>query len=210
MEERRRRGERLWQTVGALVLLGFLASAFTPLPNRLAARLRTASRIEPADAIVVLGAGMREDGTLGDGSIRRALLGILLYRKGLAPLLAFAGPAQYGPVSEAEIRADLARGLGVPEEGILVEAWAWTTREEAARLRGRLAPRQARRILLVTDSQHMTRAQALFTRVGFEVLPATTEETSGVAQGPEGRLRLMRALLGEVVARLYYRAAGYL
>jgi uncharacterized SAM-binding protein YcdF (DUF218 family) len=85
-----------------------------------------------------------------------------------------------------------------------------TTREEAVRTKALLAPRQVRRILLVTDYQHMRRAQALFERAGFDVLPATTEEQSSVARGPEGRLELMRAVLGEVVARLYYRLAGYL
>ena len=41
----RRRGRgrrmRIWQWLGGLVLLGFLATAFTPMPNLLADRLRT-------------------------------------------------------------------------------------------------------------------------------------------------------------------------
>jgi uncharacterized SAM-binding protein YcdF (DUF218 family) len=202
---------RVWQWLGGVTLTVFLASAFTPLPNFLAEQLRTRSRLERAEAIVVLGSDVRKDGTLGDSSIRRALLGILLYKNGLAPLLVFLGPHnEKAGVSEAEVRRELARGLGVPAEAMLTESRAWTTREEATRTRALLAPRQIRRILLVTDYQHMRRAQALFIQAGFEVLPATTEEESSVASGPEGRLKLMRVVLMEVVARLYYRLAGYL
>lgn len=207
----RSRWMRMWQWLGGLVLVALAATAFTPLPNLLANWLRTPSRLERAEAIVVLGAGVRPDGTLGDSSIRRALLGILLYRNGLAPSLLLLGPpSPEGGPSEAEVRLELARGLGVPAEAILAESRAMTTREEAVRTKALLAPRQVRRILLVTDYQHMRRAQALFERAGFDVLPATTEEQSSVARGPEGRLELMRAVLGEVVARLYYRLAGYL
>jgi uncharacterized SAM-binding protein YcdF (DUF218 family) len=202
---------KVWQWLGGVTLVVFLASVFTPLPNFLAEQLRTPSRLERAEAIVVLGAGVRPDGTLGDESIRRALLGILLFKNGLAPVLVFLGPpGKEGGPSEAEVRRDLARGLGTSMEAVLVEGQAWTTREEATRTRSLLSPRQIRRILLVTDYQHMMRAQALFRQAGFEVLPATTEEASSVSSGPEGRLKLMRSVLGEIVARLYYRLAGYL
>jgi len=206
------RWEWVWRILGTAVLAGFLASAFTPLPNVLSRNLRTPSQLDAAEAIVVLGAGAQTDGTLGDGSLRRALLGILLLRNGLAPVVLFSGPApnRSGSRTEAEIRADLARGLGVPNEAVLLMADAYTTREEASRAWLLLASRQVRRILLVTDAQHMARARALFTQVGVEVLPATTEEVSSVARTPEDRLRLMRAVLGEALARLYYRTAGYL
>jgi uncharacterized SAM-binding protein YcdF (DUF218 family) len=92
----------------------------------------------------------------------------------------------------------------------VTEKTANTTREEALRIGAELRPRHARRILLVTDSMHMRRAQGLFEAAGFEVLPATADTISGRARAPEDRLELMRWVLGEAVARVYYRLAGYL
>jgi uncharacterized SAM-binding protein YcdF (DUF218 family) len=54
--------------------------------------------------------------------------------------------------------ARLARDLGVPGEQILAETSPRTTREEAARISRRLQSRTIRRILLVTDSEHLARA----------------------------------------------------
>jgi hypothetical protein len=58
--------------------------------------------LEFADAIVVLGAeGVRGNGTLSDASLRRALHGVDLYRRGLAKTIVFTGP-QLLPASPRE------------------------------------------------------------------------------------------------------------
>jgi len=100
--------------------------------------------------------------------------------------------------------------LGVSTDAILAETEARTTREEANRIGELLRARQVRRILLVTDSQHMSRARRLFERVGLEVLPAAADEISDAARSPEARLKLTRTALEEIFARLYYRMARYL
>lgn len=196
--------------LGLAGVLLFLSSAFTPLPNLLARSGSTSPRREPAEAIVVLAGGLQPDGLLSDLSLRRALQGIVLHREGLASLLVFLGEARGEHPSEASIRAELARQLGISPKVILTEAGARTTREEAVRVEKLLRPMGVGRILLVTDSQHMTRAQALFERAGFEVLPAPANDFSSAAVAPEERLRLVRRIAQEFVARLYYRMAGYL
>jgi uncharacterized SAM-binding protein YcdF (DUF218 family) len=133
-----------------------------------------------------------------------------MQRKGLAPLLVLSGPAPDTGLSEAEVRAALARDLGVSPDAILTEAGARTTREEANRIGELLRARQVRRILLVTDSQHMSRARRLFERVGLEVLPAAADDISGAARSPEARLKLTRTALEEIIARLYYQIARYM
>jgi len=202
--------ERACRFLGFAGVLFFLACAYTPLPNSLAHRLGTPSRIETAGAIVVLGASVSEDGLLGNTSLRRAVQGIVMQRKGLAPLLVLSGPAPDTGLSEAEVRAALARDLGVSTDAILTETEARTTREEANRIGELLRARQVRRILLVTDSQHMSRARRLFERVGLEVLPAAADDISDTARSPEARLKLTRTALEEIIARLYYRMARYL
>jgi uncharacterized SAM-binding protein YcdF (DUF218 family) len=196
--------------VGLAGLLLFAAGSFTPLPSLLARRLAVASRPAPAEAIVVLGAGVAEDGRLSNASLRRALEGILLQRRGLAPLLVLLGPSFGGGPPEAEVRERLARELGVAPGRILTLQDAWTTREEAQKSRTLLAARGVQRILLVTDSQHLVRAVPLFERQGFAVLPVAANDESDAPRSPEGRLKLARRVAQEIVARAYHRVAGYL
>jgi len=200
---------------GALRVLGgatvalFVALAFTPLTNLLyRAYVPPATPPEPAAAIVVLGAGV-DNGVLTDSSLRRAFGGVALFRQGLAPLLVMLGPGGAGR-SEAEVRVRLALDLGVPAGALLPDPRGRTTRDEARVSWEDLAPRGARRILLVTASEHMPRAAALFRRAGFEVVPAAVDDEPGGTSRPQARLDLARNLLRELLARAYNRVAGYL
>ena len=184
----------------------FFAAAFTPLPNALNGALTAPGRLGPAQAIVVLGAGA-SDSFLADRSLRRAVDGVRLYHRGLAPLLVLLGPRQGQHASEAEIRRHLALDLGVPPDAILL-ADGRTTREEAEHCRRLLSPRGVRRVLLVTGFHHMPRARALFLGQGFDVLPAPVEEIAPETARPELRLGLTRSLAQEGMARLIYKLAG--
>ena len=203
-------GTRMYRLLGGLSVALFLLVVFTPLPNLLATSLATPPQLTQGEAIVVLGGGgVWPDGTLSNLSLRRALYGIVLQRKGLAPLLVFSGSDRGRHPTELEARVEFARELGISPLAILT-ANATTTREEASRVQALLQPRGIRRILLVTDSQHMKRAQQLFERAGFEVLAAPADDVSNVEEHPEGRLEVTRRVLEEILARLYYRLAGYL
>jgi uncharacterized SAM-binding protein YcdF (DUF218 family) len=197
--------------VGAAGVVAFLVITFTPATSVLDRWLAIPARLEPADALIVLAAGLDSDGVLSNSSMRRALRGITLYKKGLAPLLVLSGsPAPAGGRPEAQVRADLARELGVPPAALILLGTARATREEALEFGRLLRPRGVRRILLVTDGDHMPRAFPLFERAGFEVFPAPVHDTVYDAAGPEDRLSTSRSTLMELAARLYYRAAGYL
>ncbi|HTU01974.1 MAG TPA: YdcF family protein [Candidatus Sulfotelmatobacter sp.] len=201
---------RLLRFVGFVAVMLFVVAAFTPVPNIVGNWLSVPAWAGEADAIVVLGGGMRGEGILEEASLRRTLQGILLFRRGLAPLLVLLGPSRTpDEPPEAEVRAELARDLGVPSPAILTESRAMTTRQEAG-LVARLLAGRARKILLVTDSQHMARARPLFQRFGFTVLPFPADEVSLSAETPEGRLKLSRRVVREGLAQLYYRVAGYM
>jgi uncharacterized SAM-binding protein YcdF (DUF218 family) len=204
---RARPGPWLSPLVGAATVLSFFVVAFTPLANFAHARFVTAPRVEPARAIVVLGAGADDD-YLTERSLRRTVHGLRLFHRGLAPLIVLHGPRDgAGAITEAAARAELARDLGVPEGAILL-AGGRTTQEEAQQSWARLAPQGATRILLVTGSHHMWRARALFERQGFEVLPAPVDEVAPHGSRPEQRLGTARSLLQEGMARVVYRLAG--
>ena len=190
--------------LGLGALLVFVAAAFTPVSNWLNAWMAGAARIEPADAIVVLGRGGADsDGVLTNRSLRRLMHGIELYRERLAPLLVLSGTGE-----ETGARAVLAEGLGVPATVIMQVSSVHTTREEAERIGELLLPRGRRRILLVGDPIDMPRARAVMERAGFTVLPAPTAATGPSL--PEGRLGLLRDIATELGGLAYYRITGRL
>lgn len=146
----------------------------------------TPSPLPRADAVVVLGGGLRpalpprrgvEVAEGGD----RLLTGLRLLRRGQAPLLVTSGGAvSFNANDPAPPEALSARGLALELGGrpgqILVNPTSRTTAEEAAHI-GALGRQQGwRRILLVTSGYHMPRSLATFrARSGLEVVPVSCD-----------------------------------
>jgi uncharacterized SAM-binding protein YcdF (DUF218 family) len=201
---------RALRIVGGTAVVAFLVAAFTPAVNLLSYSLTPPRRLEPAQAIVVLGGGgVAASGVLTDTSMRAAMDGIALYQQGLAPLVVFSGSPEGSPKDEAEARADLARSCGIPASAIVTSSKARTTHEEAQQIHALLAARQIRKIMLVADTPGMARAMRVFERVGFDVLPTPWSEVLDLGGMPEDRLSLLRQVAMELVALVYYRVAGY-
>jgi len=177
-------------------IVGFLIAAFTPFPNVLGALVSATPRLGRAGAIVVLG---------GPEPEHRALQGILLYRQGLAPLVVFSDSP-----SEVHLRVELAQSFGLPLDAVLIETAARTTREEAVRIGDRLHGRGIHRILLITDALGMRRAEGLFKRAGFDVLPAPSTNTGDTMGPPQDQLGFVLLIAEEITARFYYWLVGYL
>lgn len=203
--------DALLRILGGAAVVALLVAAFSPAVNLLSYWMAPTRRSEPAQAIVVLGAGgVAASGALTDTSMRGTMDGILLYQKGLAPIVVFSGSPEGIPKGEAETRADLARSCGIPASAILTSSKAHTTSEEAQEIRALLTSRQIRKIMLVADTPGMGRAMRVFERAGFDVVPSPWSEVLDLGGPPEGRLGLLRELAMELVARLYYRIAGYM
>lgn len=194
------------RALGALGLAGFLVTAFTPLTLLLSDFVFAAADEHPADAIIVLGHSVAADGTLSRLSLQRAVHGILLYKRGLAPLIVFSGARNATGISEALVRAHMASEFGVPPAAILTESAVQRTRDEARRIHALLEPRGARRVLLVSERWHLKRAGPLFERAGFAVSPAPSDSLPTPTLDPENRVWMIRIVLGELLARLYAAA----
>ncbi|HEY7513921.1 MAG TPA: YdcF family protein [Vicinamibacteria bacterium] len=195
--------------LGSVALGGLAVSALTPVSDWLVALYAEQPRLEPADAVIVLGAGYSPN-SLGDHSLQRLVQGVRLQRRGLAPLLALSGQAPAGQLSEVELRARYARDLGVPSAAIVALSPANTTREEAVRARAELWPRGVRSILLVSGSLHLVRARAVFEREGFRVFPAPADISFSFGSRAAQRVEAARSLLRELAGQAYYRLAGHL
>lgn len=177
-------------TAAAIVLLWLPSTALVSreltwgLEERSA--VLTPQAIPKADAIVVLGGGLRpglpprrsvEVNEGGD----RLLTGLSLLRQGKAPLVVFTGgkvklTATDPSASEARSAATLAQTLGLRSSQMQLLEQPRNTAEEAVAL-GKLATgRGWRSVLLVTSATHLPRALATFKRLsGVEVIPVACD-----------------------------------
>jgi len=138
------------------------------------ASVSSVSTSGPADAIVILGAPIRADGSLSPMAEERVRVAVDLYRAGLAPVLCVVGghcpPGYEDTPGEAEGMARLVRALGVPESAIRVDRRSTSTVTNAARAAAILLPEGRRRVWLVTQPFHLRRARFHFRRAGFDPL----------------------------------------
>ena len=181
-----------------------------------------------ARAIVVLsGIVSKPPGTTGrtewKEGVDRFEGGVDLLRAGKAPSIVFTdGRVPWEPTArpEGEVMAERAVALGVPRSAILLSGRGTNTAAEAQAVADLMRtvpaePGAGRRIILVTSAFHMRRAQLLFTRAGFEVVPypvdfrASDEPLSILDVLPMAHaLWTTEIALREFYGYLYYLARG--
>ncbi|KAA6185148.1 YdcF family protein [Thiohalocapsa marina] len=144
---------------------------------------RPVAALPAADAVVVLGGGMRAPPPgrpypdLGAGA-DRAWQAARLFHAGKADIVILSGGRfawQGERPSEAEAMRAFLRDLGVPDTALRLEGRSRNTRENAVETARLLAASGLERVLLVTSALHMPRALASFRATGVEVIPAPTD-----------------------------------
>ena len=187
------------------VLLALAAVQETPLAPWIARPLELPDTSGPAQAIVVLGAGVSRGCTPDFHSVRRTVHAARLFRQGRAPVILFTGGRPpHRSCAIADAMAGLARELGVPAESILVERVSSTTWENAVEASKILGPRGIRKVLLISDSLHMRRGEACLRRFGFDVLRDAVPTEIAYYDGAD----LMKDAIHEYVGFWYYRLRG--
>ena len=125
---------------------------------------------EPADVIIVLGAGLRHDGRPGWALTRRSERAAGLWLEGIAPMLMCTGAQAEGfPRSEADACREILIRRGVPASAILMEEKSRSTEESAVYAGNKIDAIGHSRVVLVSDSYHMLRASWLYRRRGLTV-----------------------------------------
>src|SRR3954451_19882494 len=180
------RRPRAWAK-GLLVLsLGLmLLATVLPVGIRLLALLenrfpRPAGYPEHLDGVVVLGGGVRSDitaargtATLQDPAERELALLAFARRYPDAKVLFTGGVGRLEgdiPPETDTIRL-LLREQGMPEDRVLYDDEARTTRENAIYAKQLAQPKPGERWLLVTSADHMPRSMGCFRAVGWELEP---------------------------------------
>jgi uncharacterized SAM-binding protein YcdF (DUF218 family) len=142
-----------------------------------------AESVEPADTIVVLGGMMNPPKGASvypdlEMSADRLVYAARLYRAGRSGRIIVTGGRLFAGAavpSEAELVKQQLLLLGVPDDAIILETKARNTRENGLFSRELLQEMGAGKVLLVTSAWHMRRSEAVFGKLGIDVIPAATD-----------------------------------
>ncbi len=204
----------------AIPLIGSLESWYHP------PQLTPSDRF---DAIVVLGGGIDEKGSLrpavepSSDSRNRTTCAVDLYQQGYAPTLVLTGGNGRifgtGPKEALEMKRWAVR-LGVPESATMIDTEARNTYENATGTNRLLGPGS---ILLVSSASHLPRAVPVFIKQGFHVTPAPCDYVSRHLLGEswddidlfdfmpiDMALQYTREVVTEVAGIVFYWLAGKL
>jgi len=178
-------------------------------------------KTQPADAIVVLGAGTYfhapEYGgdTVDEAALIRLRYAAKLQRETGKPILVTGGNPLGNKLPEAEqMKSVLENEFRVPVRW--TENDANNTLENALYSYALLQKAGIKRIYLVTHAWHMPRAAMVFRQVGFEVVPAPTAWTTRYKLDlldfipRAGALRDSRIFMHELIGLIWYRLKSWL
>jgi uncharacterized SAM-binding protein YcdF (DUF218 family) len=168
------------------------------------------------NTIVVLAAGFEREpvdandfAALQPDSIRRALVGVKLWRSMPGATLVLAGGGEYA-TSESATLQEFVQQLGVPAQSIRAEDHSRTTWENASQLRA-LQPALPTRIWLVSSALHLPRALVAFRAAGFDACAVASDRRYippggiGYYLPQSSALRKAEAAIHELVGEAVYR-----
>lgn len=119
------------------------------------------------DCILVLGAGVREDGSPSDMLYDRVRVGLELYHGGVSPYLLLSGDDSGPTYDEVGCMEKLALGDGVEADALWLDHEGFSTSESVARAKTEFG---VERMVIVTQEYHLYRALYLASRLGIEAI----------------------------------------
>ena len=163
---RKRRVPAVIRVLLDLILLGFVG--WTALVAFVAYKEYTVP--EPSgdtQAIIVLGAQVREDGTLSLQLQWRMEEALRQYQNHPQIIVVCGAQGSNEPAPEAHVMRDWLVEHGVPSSDILMDDASFNTRQNIANAK-KILPEDAKRVLIVTSQYHLPRAMALAGDMGFD------------------------------------------
>ncbi|MBQ9197744.1 MAG: YdcF family protein [Clostridia bacterium] len=130
---------------------------------------KTVPEADPSatQAIVVLGAQVRQDGSLSVQLQWRLDKALALYAEAPQPIVVCGAQGTNEPVTEAAAMRDYLIARGVPQSDIIMEDASFNTRQNLNNAK-KLLGDEKRRVLIVTSDYHLPRALALAKDLGLE------------------------------------------
>ncbi|MBR5560125.1 MAG: YdcF family protein [Clostridia bacterium] len=142
--------------LGAAALMGFVYYKETHLPP-----------VGDSDAIIVLGAQVKADGTPSVALERRLTAALESYQADRQLIIVCGAQGGNEPRAEGDVMRDWLIKKGVPGEDVVAETASFNTRENLTYAKAIMQHRGLEQALVVTSDYHVARALALCRQVGI-------------------------------------------
>ena len=124
-----------------------------------------AAKLEGVDCILVLGCGVRADGSPSDMLYDRLRRGVELYEMDAAPKLLMTGDHGREDYDEVDVMKSFAVDAGIASENVFMDHAGFSTYESMYRAKEIF---QAKKIIIVTQQYHLYRAIYIAESLGLE------------------------------------------
>lgn len=124
-----------------------------------------AAALADVDCIIVLGCGVRSDGTPSPMLEDRLKRGVALYQQGAAPKLLMSGDHGTEYYDEVNVMKRYAVNAGVPSEDVFMDHAGFSTYDTMSRANRIFG---AKKVIVVTQQYHLYRAVYLAQAMGME------------------------------------------
>lgn len=158
-----------------------------------------------ADCILVLGAGVREDGTPSHMLEDRILTGIALYEESGTKLL-MSGDHGRTDYNEVGCMKDYAIAEGVPSEDIFMDHAGFSTYDSLYRARDVFG---AKKIIIVSQNYHLYRAVAIARSLGLDAIGVSADLRTYMGQ-PIREVREIAARIKDMAMTVFQPKPTYL
>lgn len=138
-----------------------------------------AAGLSDVDAILVLGCGVRPDGSPSLMLRDRLEMGLQLYQAGVAPKLLMSGDHSRVTYDEVNAMKDYAVAAGVASSDVFMDHAGFSTYESMYRARDVF---QARRVVIVSQKYHLYRAIYDARALGLEAWGVAAEDIAYTGQ----------------------------
>ena len=134
-----------------------------------------AAQVQDADCILVLGCGVREDGTPSHMLEDRLKRGVALYEAQAAPKLLMSGDHGREHYDEVNTMKNYALDCGIPTEDIFMDHAGFSTYESMYRAKEIFG---VNKIIIVTQQYHLYRALYIAEQLGMEAIGVSSDYRS--------------------------------
>ena len=162
----KKKKKRVLKVVVTLLLLG--VACYAGLVGWVVYTSNALPPAEPTEAIIVLGAQVKPDGTLSEMLRRRLVTARDEYFAHPQLIIACGAQGPTEPMPEGEAMREWLIAQGVPADHVLAETESYNTRENLLNAKALMEERGLRRALVVTSDYHVGRAMDMCRRLDME------------------------------------------
>ena len=209
------KNKKLWIWITAAILgLGILGTAVifginiyvTQSAGNYILSHEEAAKLSDVDCILVLGCGVRDDGSPSAMLHDRLKRGVALYHDGAAPKLLMSGDHGRVGYDEVDAMKSYAVGEGVPPENVFMDHAGFSTYESMYRAREVF---QAKKVIIVTQQYHLFRAVYIARSLGIDAYGVSSDYRTYVG-GTAREVREVLARCKDVLTCIWQPEPTYL